>query len=263
MAGEPVILEAEGGVAEIRFNRPEVLNALDGAAIEGFVAAVDRALGDPGTRVVLLTGEGRAFMAGGDVRSFHEAEDPRALVAERIGPLHAALLRLAEGRAVTVAAAQGAVAGAGLSLFAGADLGILAEDAVLSLAYLGIGACPDCGATQALVRHLGERRAMGMALLGDRLSAAEALAAGLANRVVPAEALRGEALALCRRLAEGPAEALARTRALIRAAGTRGLAAQLDAEAEGFVALAGTADFAEGTAAFVARRAPRFGGAGP
>ena len=260
--GEPVLYAAEGGVAEIRFNRPEVLNAFDGASVERFLAAVDRALSDPGVRVVLLTGEGRAFMAGGDVRSFHEAADRPAFVARRIGPLHAGLLRLAQAPAITVAAAQGAVAGAGLSLFAGADLGLLADDAVLSTAYLRLGVSPDCGGTHALVRLLGERRAMALALLSEAVTAEEALRIGLANRVVPAAALREEARALARRIAAGPAEALARTKALIRGAATRGLARQLDAEAESFVALAGTADFAEGVAAFVARRAPRFGGGG-
>lgn len=256
---DPVLYSSADGIAEIRFNRPDVLNALDLGTATAFVAAVDRALTDPGVRVILFSGAGRSFMAGGDLGSFRGAEDPAAMIASIIDPLHDAILRLADSPKITLAAAQGPVAGAGMSFFLGADLGLLADDASLSTAYVRIAGSPDCGGTAALERLVGMRKAMELLLLSDPLPAAEAERLGLANRVVPAAALMEEARALALRLAKGPAEAQSRIKALIRGAAGRDLKGQLQAEADSFIALAGQPDFREGLDAFFAKRAPTFG----
>lgn len=258
---DPVLYAAADGIARIRFNRPDVLNALDEATGSAFIAGIDRALDDPAVRVILFSGAGRSFMAGGDLGSFRRAPDPALLIARLITPLHDALLRLAASPKITLCAAQGPVAGAGMSVFLGADLGLLAEDASLSTAYVRIAGSPDCGGTEALVRHLGRRRALEALLLSDPIPAAEALRLGLANRLVPPDRLMVEAEALAARLAAGPPQALGRIKALVREAPTRSTEAQFAAEAESFIALARTQDFREGLDAFFEKRPPRFTGA--
>lgn len=262
MADSPVLTSREdGGIVRIRLNRPEVLNALDQAMVEALHAAAREIAADPSVRCVVLSGEGRGFMAGGDIRLFHAAgPEAPAVIARLIEPLHASLRLFAALPAPVIAGLHGPVAGAGMSLAMAADLAIAAEDARFALAYLRLGVSPDGGGTWSLPRLVGLRRAMGIALLGEELDARAALGLGLVNRVVPNETLEAEMMTLARRLAAGPAQAIARTKALLRASLGRGLEAQLDAERDAFLACAGTADFAEGVAAFLARRAPSFGG---
>jgi 2-(1,2-epoxy-1,2-dihydrophenyl)acetyl-CoA isomerase len=248
----------EGAVAHIRFARPAALNAIDLELAEAFRDAV--AAVPPTAGALVLSGEGRGFMAGGDVQAMRAAgEDAPALTARIIDAMHPAILALAALPCPVIASVQGPAAGAGLSLALGADLLIAAEDARFTLGYLGIGAPPDCGGSHALLRHLGLRRAMGFALLGETLDANAALALGLAHRVVRRDALEAETAKLAQRLAAGPRGAIAATKRLLRAAAETPLAAQLDAEREAFLASAATPDFREGVAAFLERRAPRFG----
>ncbi len=259
---EPVRLLCCGAVARIRLNRPAVLNALDQAMVEGLLAAVETIAASPDVRVVVLQGEGRSFMAGGDVAQFHRAgPDAPALVRRLIGPFHQVIERLARLPIPVLASVQGPVAGAGVSVMLAADLAIAADDLRLSLAYARIGASPDGSSTWSLPRVVGLRRALEIGLLGDDIDAAETLRLGLVNRVVPTAALEHETGTLAQRLAEGPTAAYGRIKALMRASLDRGLPEQLAAEADAFVASAGTADFAEGAAAFMAKRAPRFTGA--
>lgn len=248
----------EGPVAHIRFARPEALNAIDLALAEGFrdaVAALPEDLG-----CLLLSGEGRGFMAGGDLRAFHAAGAAAPeLIARILEAMHPAVERLAALPFPVVAAVQGPAAGAGLSLALAADLVIAAEDARFTLGYLGIGAPPDCGGSFQLARRLGPSRAMGFALLGESLDAEAARALGLVHRIVPRAALEAESAALAARLAAGPRAAIAATKRLLRAALETPLPAQLAAEQAAFLACAAGPDFAEGVAAFLERRPPRFG----
>ncbi|MBW8270426.1 enoyl-CoA hydratase/isomerase family protein [Caldovatus aquaticus] len=262
MAGSPVLTSREqGGIVRIRLNRPAVLNALDQAMVEALHAAVGALAGDPSVRCVVLSGEGRGFMAGGDIGLFRAAgREAPAVIGRLIEPFHAALRLLAALPAPVIASLHGPVAGGGMSLALATDLAIAAEDTRFALAYLRLGVSPDGGGTWALPRLVGLRRAMGIALLGEELDARAALDLGLVNRVVPNERLEAETMAIARRLAAGPAQAIARTKALLRASLGRDLAAQLDAERDAFLACAGTADFAEGVAAFLERRAPSFTG---
>lgn len=257
----PILLDIADGVARIRFNRPKVLNALDEATILAFKAAVDEVTADLGVRVVVLSGEGRAFLAGGDVSRFHTAgPDAPKVVAAIIDPFHQAILALAGLAAPVIASVHGAVAGAGLSVALAADLAIAADDAVFTMAYTRIGTTPDGSGTFSLPRVVGLRKAMELALLSDTVDAAEALRLGLVNKVVPVAALAHETHLLARRLASGPTEAYGRIKHLLRASFRHTLSEQLHAEREAFIASAGTADFAEGVAAFVAKRPPEFEG---
>lgn len=259
---QPVLTSRDGSVAHIRLNRPHVLNALDQAMAEAFLAAVQAIGADASVRCVVLSGAGRSFMAGGDVAAMHRAgTDAPAFAARLIAPLHQALRLLAECPAPVLASAQGPVAGAGMSLLLAADLAVAADDLHLALAYPRIGASPDGSSTFTLPRIVGLRRAMEIALLSDTIPADDALRLGLVNRVVPLADLSAATETLARRLAEGPTRALAATRKLLRESFDRDLAAQLDAEAKAFIATAATDDFRAGTAAFAGKRRARFTGA--
>ena len=255
-----ILFRVADGVAEIRFNRPARLNALDVEVAEGFEAAAGQAVADPAVRVIVVSAEGRAFVAGGDLTHFQRAADRRAAAAGLIGPMHRALARLAESSAITIASLKGAVAGAGMSIALNLDLAVAAEDTVFNLAYARIGASPDCGASFALPRLVGLRRALEIALLSDNIDASQALALGLVNRVVPPEKLEAETATLAGRLAGGAPAAQGAIKALMRRSLERDLPAQLDAEAAAFADCASTEDFAGAVAAFLEKRKPQFSG---
>lgn len=254
----PVLHWREGAVAHIRFNRPKALNAINRAMASGFVAACREIAQDRDVRAVCLTGEGRAFMAGGDIAEM--SEDPAAASAELIAGMHGGIRLLAQMDAPVLAQVHGAVAGGGLGLVLSCDLVLAAEGTRFSVAYPLIGASCDCSTSWSLPRAVGVRKAMELALLSPTVDAQEALRLGLVNRVVAQDRLEGEGAAILGQLAGGPTRALGRMKKLLRASLQNGLDAQLDAEAEGFVACARTADFAEGTTAFLAKRAAQFTG---
>ncbi|HLJ19476.1 MAG TPA: enoyl-CoA hydratase-related protein, partial [Stellaceae bacterium] len=159
-----------------------------------------------------------------------------------------------------IAAVHGAVAGIGMSLVLAADLAIATEDARFTLAYCHLGTSPDGGSTFFLPRTLGMKRAMEVALLGDRLDARTALAWSLVNWVVPTAELSERTMELAHRLAAGPAQAYAGTKRLLGQSLASSLETQLQAEAESFARCAGTEDFVEGVAAFIGKRPPKFSG---
>lgn len=257
----PVRLDIADGIARIRFNRPHVLNALDEASVLALAAAVDKVSRDQTVRVVVLSGEGRAFLAGGDVARFHAAgPDAPKVVSAIIEPFHHAVLALAAMPAPVIASLHGAVAGAGVSVALAADLAIAADDMKMTLAYTRIGTSPDGSSTFSLPRVVGLRKAMEIALLSDPVDAEEALRLGLVNKVVPATALAAETDALAKRLAEGPTLAYGRIKHLLRASFSHSLSEQLNAERDAFIASARTEDFAAGAKAFVQKTAPRFEG---
>lgn len=256
-----VLYAVNDGVATITFNRPQVMNALDADMLRGFCAAATRVAADAAARVVILRGAGPAFIAGGDVAMFHHNRAAIVtLVPELAGELHQGILALRRAPQPVIAAVHGAVAGAGMSIMLACDLVIAAGDTQFSLAYSRIGASPDGGATWFLPRLAGYQKAMEMILLADAVDAASLQQIGIVNRVVEAGQLDAETDKLARRLAQGPARAYAEAKALVNCAGDAGLAAQLDAEALAFARCAATDDFAEGVAAFVAKRKPHFRG---
>lgn len=258
-ASRPLLAARDGAVALLRLNRPAALNALDPEMARLLAAEAAALSGDGSVRAVLLTGEGRAFMAGGDIA--HLARDPGPPTADRlIVNLHRALTLLARLPAPVVAAVQGAAAGAGFSLAMAADFVVAADDAKFTTAYAKIGASLDGSSSWTLPRLVGYRKAMELALLSPVIDAAEALRLGLVTKVVPAADLAAEATALARTLAAGPTHAYGRMKALLQASQQNGLESQLELERLLFGAGAATADFAEGTAAFLAKRKPDFQG---
>jgi 2-(1,2-epoxy-1,2-dihydrophenyl)acetyl-CoA isomerase len=258
---DSVLYSLAEGVATITLNRPEVMNALDGAMMSSLRAACEEASADRSARAVVLRGAGRAFLAGGDVTMFHaNLQRMPDLAREGGGELSRTILALQRAPKPVIASVHGAVAGAGVSLMAAADLAIAAEGTQFTLAYSRIGASPDGGSTYFLPRLVGYRKALEVMLLADAFDAGAALTMGLVNRVTKPEALLAETELLARRLAQGPTAAYAATKRLAQDGYDRTLAAQLQEEIEAFAWCAGTADFAEGVSAFVQKRKPQFRG---
>lgn len=254
----PLLIGREGAVATLQFHRPAALNAIDVPMAQAFLAAVKAIAADRSVRAVLLRGSGKGFMAGGDLAVLQA--DPLKGAADLIGPLHEAVALLATLDAPVVAQVHGVAAGAGLSLMLQADFVLCAEGTRFNLAYVNIGASCDVGASWALPRWVGLRRALEIAMLGDMLDAAAAERIGLVNRVLPAATLGDEAMALAQRLAAGPTVALGQLRRLMRGSFDRDLPAQLAAESEAFRHCAGSDDFRAGVDAFFDKRKPTFTG---
>ncbi|MES2261737.1 MAG: enoyl-CoA hydratase-related protein [Pseudomonadota bacterium] len=255
---QSIIYRRSGAVAHIQFNRPQALNAIDAAMAAGFLAICRDIDVDRSVRAVLLSGAGRAFMAGGDVASFRD--DRGAIASSIIDPMHEALQLLTGQPAPVLACVQGAVAGAGLSMALAADLVIAAEGTKFSFAYAALGVSGDLGVSWSLPRAVGLRNALEIALLPDGIDVARARELGLVNRVVAAEALMDEAQALAARLAAGPTFAYGEIRRLMRQSHAQGFRDQLAAEREAFVACTATRDFSGAVAAFLDKRKAEFQG---
>jgi 2-(1,2-epoxy-1,2-dihydrophenyl)acetyl-CoA isomerase len=258
---ESILYSVADSVATITLNRPRVMNALDGEMIRRLRAACEDAERDAAVRAVVIRGAGPAFLAGGDVAVFR-ANLPRMadLIREFASELHHAILALRRAPKPVLASVHGAVAGAGVSVMAAADLALAAADATFTLAYSRIGASPDGGATHFLPRLVGSRKALELMLLSDPVDAPAALALGLVNRVVDRDALDRETARIAQRLARGATRAFGETKQLVNATFDRSLAEQLAAEVEAFARCAATADLAEGVTAFVEKRKPDFKG---
>lgn len=254
----PLLFWQEGGVAQLRFNRPSALNAISFDMAQAFHAACRELAADSQVRVVVLSGEGRAFMAGGDLPAMATAptEVPASLIAE----MHPALEILASLRAPVIASVHGAVAGGGLGVALACDLVVAAEGTRFNLAYPLIGTSSDCGTSWGLVRWVGLRQALEIALLAEPIDASQALAMKLINRVVPSAELANHTAQLAQRLAQGAPLALGNLKQLMRRAGDNDLSEQLALEERLFRECAATQDFAEGMAAFLAKRPAKFVG---
>jgi 2-(1,2-epoxy-1,2-dihydrophenyl)acetyl-CoA isomerase len=257
---ERVLLEIEPRIAWLTFNRPSRLNAIDVGMVREFHRAVDDVAARGDVRVLVLRGAGPAFMAGGDVETFAgDRERAVAAIGELIDHFHVVTLALQRLPAVVVASVHGAAAGGGFSLALGADLRIAADTASFTPAYLRLGTSPDGGGTFFLTRLVGAARALEMFLTGVSYSAADAARLGIVNRVVPAADLAAETRTLAERIAAGPSPAVAQTRRLIMRCDVDALERQLQAEKTAFLECVRSPDFAEGVAAFLDKRAPRFG----
>lgn len=260
-------VDVQDGVANVIFNRPNSLNALNEDLTVALNDITTQIRDDSSVRCVILSGAGDHFMAGGDVKTFHEkleAEPDRTArrhyFENLINSFHVGLANMRAMPQPIVGKIRGAAAGAGVSLVLACDLAIASEDAFFTLAYCHLGTSPDGGSTFSLPRATGMKRAMEIALLGDRFDAATAEKWGLINKVVVADALDGEVDALAARLAVGPSRAYAHTKALLNRSLSSTLMEQLDAETQGFTDCATSDDFAEGVGAFVGKRKPEFKG---
>lgn len=260
----------DGHVAVLSFNRPDRRNALSDAIYEGFARALPLIERDPSVRVLLITGEGGAFCAGGDVKGMHarnaspSSGAPGTSLEDRVGWLRSrqALVSLALRNLPmpVVAALPGAAAGAGLSMALAADLRIAAERAVLVTAFANVGASGDFGTSWFLPRLVGEAKAKELMFLSPKLTAAEAAELGLVNRVLDDEGFDDAAVAFCRELATRAPIALRYMKENVNRALGSNLSDALDAEASAMVRTMGTADHREAAAAFVEKRPPEFAG---
>jgi 2-(1,2-epoxy-1,2-dihydrophenyl)acetyl-CoA isomerase len=257
--GPLVTTATADGIATITLDRPQALNALTIPMKEQLLAALRAADRDRHVRAVILTGAGRAFCAGQDLRERLEPNAPSLgdELRDRYNPIVRAMRSLSKP---IVGAINGVAAGAGASIAFACDLRICAEEASFVLAFGKLGLIPDTGATWLLPRLVGPSRAMAMALLNDPVPAAEAERIGLVVKVVPGVALSAEAQAVARRLVDSAPLGVALTKRAINATFDRDLDAALADEAQ-LQDLAGrTADHAEGIAAFTEKRPPRFTG---
>ncbi|MQP64965.1 enoyl-CoA hydratase [Niveispirillum sp. SYP-B3756] len=256
-------VEQRGAVAHVTFNRPDALNALDMALASTLDQTLARLAVDETVGAIVLTGAGRAFMAGGDVREFAQTLDGPAAArstyfSRLIDHAHGAVERVWRMPKPVIAAINGPVAGFGIGLAAACDFSIAVENAGFSLAYCHLGATPDGGATLMLPHLCGLKQASALVMLGDRFGAAEAHRLGIVNQVVAADALANTVDALSQRLADGPLGTHAATKALLRGPLTAAFLAQLQAEKDQFTARANGAEFAEGLRAFLGKRKPDF-----
>lgn len=228
----PVLLTVVDGVAHIELNRPEAFNALSLELADSLYEAVRTAYDDPEVKVILLSGRGRAFCAGGDVRFMAGADDPGVAVRGLADSAHRGVQALAECGKTVIAAVHGSAAGGGLGLLCSADLVLAGASSKFVAAYAGIAVTPDCSLSWGLPRIVGERRALELVLLNKPIDAATALDWGLINQVHDDDAVLTEAQALAQRLAASPAAtALAASRRLIRDAAHRNLGEHLLVEA--------------------------------
>lgn len=262
MAHRFIVVETAGGVQTITFNRPDVLNSFNTPMALEVQAALAVAAADPAIRAVLLTGAGRAFCAGQDLEEVRpveggDARDFASHVQTVYNPIVRAIRQLEKP---VVAAVNGVAAGAGANLALTCDLVLASAQAAFLQAFVKIGLVPDTGGTFFLPRLVGMARATAMMLLGEKVTAQQALEAGMIYRVVEADRLLAEASELAARLATQPTYGIGLTKRLLNASLVNGLEAQLDLEAELQGAAGRSADYAEGVAAFLARRAPVFTG---
>jgi 2-(1,2-epoxy-1,2-dihydrophenyl)acetyl-CoA isomerase len=257
-----VLADLEDGVVHLRLNRPEAGNGLHVPMLRAFYDALMVAHGDPRTRAVLLTGEGKIFCGGGDVKEFaSRGEQLPEYLREATTWLGAAASAMTRLEAPVVTAVHGfAAGGGGMGYVLASDLVVAGESAKFLTGATRVGMAPDAGSSVTLSRIVGLRKAMELALTNPILTAQEALELGIVTRVVPDDELLDHAHDLARELAAGPTKAFAATKRLLWD-GLGGTVEQaLPAESRVVSELSGTADAREGLAAVLERRAPRFTG---
>jgi 2-(1,2-epoxy-1,2-dihydrophenyl)acetyl-CoA isomerase len=262
---DTILIDRDGAVMTLTLNRPDVLNALNSELAVAFGDATEQAENDPTVRCVVIRGAGKHFCAGGDINAFTPAlemnsDERRAMFRKFIHAVHPGIVTLQRMPKPVIASVRGAAAGFGFSLAAACDLTIAADNSVFTLAYSLLGTSPDGSSTYSLPRLVGKKKAMEIALLGDRFDAEEALRLGIINWVVPDDGLEAETTKLAERLAAGPTQAYGNTKSLINDSLRSTMVEQLEAEVEAFADSASAEDFPEGVAAFLGKRPADFKG---
>ena len=266
-----LLAEVDGHLGIITFNRPDRRNALSDPMYAGFERALPALAVDPDVRVLVVTGAGGAFCAGGDVKGMNEAHrtgtqrpgregDVEDQVAGLRRSQRAVSLALHEFPKPVVAVLPGAAAGAGLSIALAADLRIAAGRAVIVTAFKNVGASGDFGGSWFLTQLVGTAKAKELYLTSPRLTARQAMALGMVNEVLADDNFETQALEWCRRIAAGPPIAMRLMKENLNRALVTDLATALDAEAPNMIRSMSTADHREATAAFVEKRSPTFTG---
>jgi enoyl-CoA hydratase/carnithine racemase len=264
MEYKKIKMAVEDGIAFIKLNSPESYNALTLEMSSDLLHALEACNVDPKIRVVVLSGEGKAFCAGGDLKAFNSffASDDKpdttiefGSVIRSIGNLTRLIRRL---RMPVICAIHGSAAGAGANLALVCDFKIASEEVSFIEAFVNVGVVPDMGGTYVLSKHVGVAKLTEAVMLGEPISARDALALGMINQVVPRDQLENAAIALAGKLISKPALSLAKMKRLINQAAFGGLDTALEMEEEYQVLCAGSGNFKEGIAAFVEKRKPGF-----
>lgn len=259
--------EVNAGVAWITMDRPEAMNAMNHELLADLAEAVQLGRADKSVRALLLTGAGKAFCAGGDVKwmaatrgASSRDEDWRAAFDSLVQDLNRVILLIRDTEKPVLAAVNGFASGAGFSLALACDLRLVSEQAKFNQAYVSLGLTPDGGSTYFLTLMLGPARALDLIFSGRVLDAREALALGLASELFPAGSFAAGVKQYAEKIAAGPTLAFRQAKMLVNEAHRRSLAAQLDLERESIVGASLSNDFAAGLQAFAARSKPVFKG---
>ena len=263
MTYETIQLEMHGSICVLTLNRPDRLNALTVQTAKDFNAAVREAL-DHGARAIVLTGSGRAFCAGGDLREMQEIANSEGRVEaffdEPLRILNESILLIRRTPVPFIAAVNGVASGGGCNLALACDLVIAAESAKFNQAFIKIGLVPDCGGTFMLPRLVGWKRATEMMFTGDLITAQRAAEMGMINSVAADGELMSQVMAMAEKLANAPTAAIGHIKELLEASAKNDYGSQLDLERKAQIEAGKTKDFAEGVQAFLEKRPPRFVG---
>lgn len=263
MNQETVTVEILDQVTVITLNRPDSLNALTVSMGSELKAAISTSY-EQHSRAIVLTGAGRAFCAGGDLREMQQMAEQQGRVEaffdEPLRLINECVLSIRQTPLPIIAAVNGIAAGGGCNLALACDLVFAAESARFNQAFIKVGLSPDCGGTFMLPRLVGWKRATELMMTGEIITAARALEIGMINRVTPDGELMNETLALAQKLAESPTAAIGNIKKLLEASATNDFSHQLDLEREAQIESGRTKDFIEGVSAFIGKRAPKFSG---
>ena len=260
---ETVNYELNEAVATLTLNRPDALNALSLQLTKDLRLAIEKAIDDK-ARAVVLTGAGRAFCSGGDLREmqlmWQKEGRIEAFLEEPLKVLHDVILLIRETPIPFLAAVQGVCVGAGTNFALACDIVFAAENASFNEAFVRIGLSPDCGGSFFLPRAIGEKLAAELFMTGETVSAERAAQIGMINRVVAADNLMTEALLMARKLALAPTASIGRIKRMLNAGFSNDLRQQLDLEHELQIESGKSNDFKEGVQAFFEKRQPNFTG---
>jgi 2-(1,2-epoxy-1,2-dihydrophenyl)acetyl-CoA isomerase len=256
-----LLFDVQEGVAQITLNRPEALNSINLEIARDLMDAVLRCDEDPNIRAVMISGAGKIFCGGGDLKDFHSRGKNLPLYIKEVTTyLHAAVSRLTRMDPPVVAAVHGYAAGAGMSLATACDMVVAAETTRFRVAYTRIGLTPDGSASYFLPRMVGLKRAVELTLTNRTFSAQEALEWGMVTRVVSDKDLLAEARAVAAQLAAGPTRAYGASKRLLYSGWTETLETQMEHESQSIANSARTQDAHEGITAFLEKRSPKFKG---
>ncbi len=262
MEQEAVLLHIADGVGTIRLNRPESFNSVNAALAEGLINALDQCAEDDAVRAIVLTGSGKSFCAGQDLKEITNPDKSqippfRDLLEQRYDPIVKRLRRIEKP---IIGAVNGVAAGAGANFALATDIIVAHEQASFVQAFSAIGLIPDSGGTYTLPRAIGWPKARALAMLGEKISAAEAERMGMIYKWYPADTFDNEVNRMAQKLASMPTRGLAMTKQAFNASFSNNFGDQLALETELQLAAAGTEDYQEGVTAFVEKRRPVFKG---
>ena len=263
MSYQTIQFEMRGSICLLTLNRPDRLNALTVEVASDFNEAVREAL-EKGARVIVLTGAGRAFCAGGDLREMQEIASREGRVEaffdEPLRILNESILLIRRTPVPFIAAVNGVASGGGCNLALACDVIIAAESAKFNQAFIKIGLVPDCGGTFMLPRLVGLKRAAELMFTGDLITAQRAAEMGMINSVAADGELMGQVMAMAEKLAHAPTAAIGQIKQLLEASAINDYGSQLDLERRAQIEAGKTKDFTEGVTAFLEKRPPRFVG---